>query len=96
MSLAKAFSGPADTPGKNIDYEILIGEIVWAVRNEIARNIDDFLARRTQLLILDARASIEVAPTVARIMAKELGYGRRWRKNQVKQYLELAKNYILD
>ncbi len=78
------------------DYEILIGEIVWAVRNEMARNIDDFLARRTQLLILDARASIEVAPTVARIMAKELGYGRRWRKNQVKQYLELAKNYILD
>lgn len=78
------------------DFEILKGEIVWAVRNEMARNIEDFLARRTQLLILDAKASVEAAPIVARFMAKELRHGRRWRKNQVYQYLELAKNYLID
>lgn len=77
------------------DHTIKIGEIVWAIRNEMARNIEDFLARRTQLLILDAKASIEVAPIVAKIMAKELRYGRRWRKNQIQQYNEITKNYIL-
>ena len=77
------------------DHEIRIGEIIWAVRNEMARNIEDFLARRSQLLILDAKASIEVAPIVAKIMGKELGQSWRWRKNQIQQFSELAKNYLL-
>lgn len=78
------------------DHTIRKGEIIWAVRNEMAKNIEDFLARRTQLLILDAKASIEVAPIVAKIMAKELRRRRRWIKHQVQHYSELAKNYILD
>jgi glycerol-3-phosphate dehydrogenase len=77
------------------DYDINIGEIIWAIRYEMARNIEDFLARRTRLLLIDAKASIEAAPTVAKIMAKELGYSSKWRKNQVLQYTLLAKNYSL-
>ena len=78
------------------EHTIRKGEIVWAVRNEMAKNIEDFLARRTQLLILDAKASIESAPIVAKIMDKELRRGRRWRKNQIQQYIKLANNYIPD
>lgn len=77
------------------DYDIYIGEIIWSIRYEMARNIEDFLARRTRLLLIDAKASIEAAPTVAKIMAKELGYKSKWRKNQVSQYTKLAKNYLL-
>lgn len=78
------------------EHPIRKGEIIWAIRNEMTKNIEDFLARRTQLLILDAKASIDSAPIVARIMAKELRRSRKWRKQQVQNYTELAKNYLLD
>jgi len=77
------------------NHTIKIGEIIWAVRNEMARTVEDFLSRRTRLLLIDARASIEIAPIVAKYMSKELKEGSRWRKNQIAQYSELAKTYLL-
>ena len=77
------------------DHEIVYGEIIWAVRNEMARNIEDFLARRTRLLLLDAKASIDVARTVAELMAKELKRDQEWIETQVEYYIKLAKNYLL-
>ncbi|MBL6962794.1 MAG: glycerol-3-phosphate dehydrogenase/oxidase [Bacteroidetes bacterium] len=77
------------------DYDIREAEIIWAVRNEMARTIEDFLARRTRLLLLDARASIEVAPFVASSMAKELGRNKEWIRQQIDQYVKLAHYYIL-
>ena len=73
----------------------LKGEVIWAVRHEMARTVEDFLARRTRALFLDARASIEMAPAVARLMADELGYSRKWIKQQVADYQALAKGYLL-
>ncbi len=70
-------------------------EVVWAARNEMARTVEDFLSRRTRSLLLDARASVEMAPRVAEIMAKELGKDDGWKKAQVKEYKELAEQYIL-
>jgi len=77
------------------EHSIQIGEIIWATRNEMARNIEDFLARRTRLLLLNAKASIEVAPIIAKYMAIELGKDKEWEKNQVQQFTILAKNYLL-
>jgi len=77
------------------NHNIKVGEIIWAVRNEMARTIEDFLSRRTRLLLLDARASIEVAPIIAKHMAKELNLGSSWRNMQVKKYTELANTYLL-
>ena len=37
-------------------------EVVWAVREEMARTVEDVLARRTRALLLDARASLRAAP----------------------------------
>lgn len=73
----------------------VIGEVVWAVRNEMARTVEDVLSRRTRALLLNARASIEAAPHVARIMASELGQDDSWAEKQVREYTELAQTYIL-
>ena len=45
----------------------IAGEVLWAVRHEMARTVEDFLARRTRALLLDARASIAAAAAVAAI-----------------------------
>lgn len=76
------------------DYSHLEGEVIWAVRNEMARRIEDFLARRTRLLFLDVEASLSVAPKVAHLMAKELGYNNQWVERELIKYKELSKNYI--
>jgi len=70
-------------------------EVVWAVRSEMAFFLDDVLSRRTRALILDARASMEAAPEVARAMAKELGKDEAWQKDQVERYLKLAESYLV-
>ena len=78
----------------NLDY--IGAEVVWAVKQEMARSVEDVLARRIRALFLDARASIEMAPKVAEIMANELGKDQEWVDQQLKAYEILARNYILD
>jgi len=73
----------------------LKAEVVWAVRNEMAMTVEDVLSRRTRALLLDAKASVEMAPEVARLMAKEAGHNRKWQKQQVMEYTDLAAGYIL-
>jgi glycerol-3-phosphate dehydrogenase len=45
-------------------------------------------------LFLDARASSEIAPLVADIMAEEFGYDENWKKEQVNEYNKLVINYL--
>jgi glycerol-3-phosphate dehydrogenase len=71
------------------------GEVIWAVRHEMARTIEDFLSRRTRALVLDARASMEMAPQVAELMARELGRDKTWEDHQISAYKKLAKGYLL-
>ncbi len=71
------------------------GEVVWSIRNEMVNSITDILTRRTRSLILDARASIEIAPLVAELTAKELGKDKSWQTKEVNSYLKLAHNYLL-
>ena len=74
---------------------VLRAEVVWAVRNEMARTVEDFLARRRRILFLDARASLEIAPAVAKLMAKELKRGTRWQKSQIESFRKTANNYLI-
>ena len=78
------------------DFPYRAAEIVWAVRFEMARSLEDALARRTRILFLDAKAAIEIAPHVAKIMAQELGENKIWIDGQIKNFTELAKNYFFD
>ncbi len=70
-------------------------EVTRAVRNEMARTVEDVLARRTRILFLDARAAVELAQKVAEIMAKELGRGEEWVEEQVREFNRLAENYTV-
>lgn len=76
--------------------DFTIGEVIWAVRREMARTVDDVLARRVRVLYLDARKSIELAPRVAEIMAEELGKDKNWVRNQVEEYTAMARGYVME
>lgn len=76
----------------NLPY--LQGEVLWHVREEMARTVEDVLARRTRSLLLDARIAVEIAPLVAELMAKELSRSKEWEEAQVKQFKEIASHYI--
>lgn len=71
------------------------GEVIWGVREEMARTVDDVLARRTRSLILDARAAAEAAPAVAGLLAQELGRSGSWAETQAAEFQELAAGYVL-
>jgi len=71
-------------------------EVIWSVRNEMARTVEDVLTRRTRALFLNAKASIHMAPIVAKLMADELNYDEQWELEQVKEFTQLAQNYILE
>ena len=70
-------------------------EIIWAIQNEMAITVEDVLARRTRLLFLDAKAAIEVAPAVAKIMAAAVNKNDDWVQQQIKDFIELAKQYVI-
>jgi glycerol-3-phosphate dehydrogenase len=69
-------------------------EVVWAVREEMARSIEDVLARRTRALFLNANAALEIAEPVARLMARELGRGDDWVASQLTEFRTTARGYI--
>jgi glycerol-3-phosphate dehydrogenase len=71
-------------------------EVVWAARYEMARTVEDVLARRTHALFLNARAAIESAPAVARLLAKELKRSEEWMGDDLARFLAMAKGYIYD
>jgi len=70
-------------------------EVIWAVRNEMARTVEDVLARRLRVLFLNAMVAIEMAPKVASLMARELNLEIGWEVEQIKLFTELAKRYLL-
>jgi glycerol-3-phosphate dehydrogenase len=69
-------------------------EVVWAARYEMARTVEDVLARRTRALFLDARAAIEAAPSVAALLARELHRCDAWMANDLESFQETAKGYL--
>ena len=75
--------------------EFLKAEVIWAIRNEMARTVEDVLARRVRVLFLDANAAIEIAPLVASILAKELNKNDDWRQEQISGFIEIASQYVI-
>jgi len=69
-------------------------EVVWAARSEMARQLEDVLARRTRALFLNAKASLLAAPATAKLLARELGRDEAWQQEQISQYQKLAEQYI--
>lgn len=70
-------------------------QVVWAARHEMAITVEDVLSRRTRALLLGAKASAEVAPVVAEILAAENGRDEAWQQAQVAEFRKLALQYQL-
>jgi glycerol-3-phosphate dehydrogenase len=77
------------------DLPYRMAEVVWAARHEMARTLDDVLARRTRCLLLDARAARQAAPHVAALLAEELGRDSTWVESQLALFDQLASGYQL-
>jgi glycerol-3-phosphate dehydrogenase len=73
----------------------IAAEVVWAARMEMARSVEDVLARRTRALFLNARAAMQMARPVARLLAQELDRDDAWIAAQTKEFCELAKQYMV-
>lgn len=76
-------------------FEHTEAEVIWAIRNEMARTVEDILARRLRILFLNAQAAIDAAPRVAEILQSELKKEESWRDQQVMEFLNVAKNYLI-
>ncbi len=72
-----------------------VSEVIWAARYEMARTVEDVLARRMRLLFLDAKEASKVAKATAEILGNELGKTAEWKEQQVKEFLKLTKQYTL-
>jgi glycerol-3-phosphate dehydrogenase len=94
QELAEAEPALAEKLHPELPY--IAAEVVWAVRHEMARAIEDVLARRTRALLLGARASIEAAPKVAELMARELGADEKWKSDSVAKFEAVAQGYVLN
>jgi glycerol-3-phosphate dehydrogenase len=73
----------------------LRAEVVWQAREEMARTVEDVLARRTHALLLDARAAIEAANDTAALLARELGWTSAQAAKSAESFRELARGYEL-
>jgi glycerol-3-phosphate dehydrogenase len=76
------------------DLPLSADDVLHAARHEMARSVEDVLARRSCSLLLDARAAAEVAPAVAALLKREFGRGAVWEAEQVAVFRELAKGYL--
>lgn len=76
------------------DLPYIAAEVVWAARNEMARTVEDALARHTRALFLNANAAIQMSETVARLLSAELGHDQVWVDAQVQSFRKLAEGYI--
>jgi glycerol-3-phosphate dehydrogenase len=73
----------------------MAAEVIWAVRHEMARTIEDVLARRMRALFLNARAALEMASAVAELMTREMGWNEDDKKRQLMAFEAIATNYVL-
>jgi glycerol-3-phosphate dehydrogenase len=69
-------------------------QVIWAVREEMAITVEDFLSRRTRCQLLDARESLRMAAGVARIMAEETGKDEQWIRQQLENYEDVTSSYL--
>jgi glycerol-3-phosphate dehydrogenase len=98
-----AVLSPPPAPNAALEAHILDGaaltpndtaEITRLVREEMAGNLEDVLARRVRVLFLDANRALQTAPAVATVLARALGHDQTWIDEQLRSFAALAKSYL--
>lgn len=75
------------------DLPYFQAEIIYHIRQEHAKTIEDILARRTRALYLNAQAAIESAELVAKLFAAEKNYSQEWQEQQITDFKQFAQKY---
>jgi glycerol-3-phosphate dehydrogenase len=70
-------------------------QVVWAARMEMARTVEDVLARRCRALFLNAAAAIRMAPVTATLLARQFGRDEAWERAQIGEFSSLARQYLI-
>ena len=76
-------------------FSYVAGQVAWAARHEMARTVEDVLARRLRALFLNAPAALRAAPRVADLLAAELGRNDAWKTSQVQDFNAVAQHYMV-
>ena len=71
-------------------YPAIQAEVIYCVREEMARTVDDVLARRTGLELHSWRLARQASPVVASLLARELG----WRDSQAQEAVDRYRSRI--
>jgi glycerol-3-phosphate dehydrogenase len=69
----------------------IAAEVAWAARHEMARSLDDLLARRMRLAQVLPDRGAAIAPYAADLMGDELGWDHPRRVAEVEAYLATAE-----
>ena len=91
-----AYQNPEWSEKVHARLPFIKAEVIWAIRFEMARTVEDVLARRTRALFLDARACHEACLVVAQLMAQELRMGAEWQNAQIDACRKTAAGYIFE
>lgn len=70
-------------------------DIICFVEKEMAQTVADILARRTRILFLDAKLSIEIAPVIATLLSEILQKDNAWVEKQIESFTLLANQYLV-
>lgn len=69
---------------------VLRAQAAFAAAEEMALTLEDFMARRTDLMLFHRNQGLDVAAEAAQEMGRVLGWGRRERREQVERYRQTA------
>lgn len=69
-------------------------EVIWAVREEMARTVDDVASRRLRATQLNAAAAQRMAPRVAALLAAELGRDDAWCRTEIANFDAMIQPYL--
>ena len=76
---------------QNLPY--YYAEVIYQIKYEMVRTVEDVLARRTRSVIINPVAAMESAPMVAKLIAQYNKYDSIWISNQVEQFNLFVQNY---
>lgn len=69
--------------------------VAYVIEHEMAVKLEDVLSRRLRALLLNARAALEVAPTVVDLMACLQEHDDAWAHDELEDFRALASRYTL-
>jgi glycerol-3-phosphate dehydrogenase len=73
---------------------VMKGEVVYAVEEEMALTLEDFMARRAGLMHFSAEQGMDVAEEVAGLMGDRLGWSRSHRRDEIRRYGRLVDGML--